>query len=150
MKKIVKLVGLIAFWCGSSFVYANECAFDVPVGDNMTFGVTDISVPAGCSNITINLNHAGKLPANVMGHNWVLSLGQDVQGVAMAGIPAGLANNYIPAGDARVLASTKVIGGGESTSVTFSTGQLDKGTDYVYFCSFPGHFAVMRGTLRLQ
>ena len=150
MKKIVKLIGLIALWCGSSLVYANECAFDVPVGDNMTFGVTDITVPTGCGDITINLNHGAKLPNNVMGHNWVLSLGEDVQGIAMAGIPAGLANDYLPAGDARVLAATKVIGGGESTSITFSSASLSAGTDYVYFCSFPGHFAIMRGILRLQ
>ena len=44
---------------------------------------------------------------------------------------------------------TKVIGGGESDSVTFDVSKLAAGQDYTYFCSFPGHFAMMKGTLKL-
>ncbi|MNR67194.1 Azurin [compost metagenome] len=51
--------------------------------------------------------------------------------------------------DARVIAHTKVIGGGQSDSVTFDVSKLAAGTDYTYFCSFPGHFALMKGTLKL-
>ena len=49
--------------------------------------------------------------------------------------------------DARVLAVSEVIGGGESTSVTFSTTGLSTGSAYTFFCSFPGHSYSMRGTL---
>jgi azurin len=51
--------------------------------------------------------------------------------------------------DARVIAHTKVIGGGETDSVTFSTAALKAGEAYSYFCSFPGHSALMKGTLTL-
>ncbi|MCR6663888.1 MAG: plastocyanin/azurin family copper-binding protein [Luteimonas sp.] len=64
---------------------------------------------------------------------------------AAAGASAGIANSYLPAGDARVLAYTRVIGGGESDTITFSTAKLKKGEDYTFFCSFPGHWAIMRG-----
>jgi azurin len=68
--------------------------------------------------------------------------------VAQAGIGAGLANDYLVPGDRRVLAHTKVIGGGESTSVTFSGSLLSKGGDYSYLCTFPGHSALMHGKFR--
>jgi len=80
-----------------------------------------------------------------MGHNWVLTRSADYQPVAMAGMRMKLADSYLPKGDARVLAHTPVIGGGQSTSVTFSTARLTKGGDYTFFCSFPGHFAMMKG-----
>ncbi|WP_286916679.1 azurin [Pseudomonas sp. UBA6276] len=80
-----------------------------------------------------------------MGHNWVLTRAADYQPVAMAGMRTSMADSYLPKGDARVLAHTAVIGGGQSTSVTFSTAKLTKGGDYTFFCSFPGHFAMMKG-----
>ena len=52
--------------------------------------------------------------------------------------------------DARVLAFTKVIGGGQTTSVKFSTAALKKGEAYTYFCSFPGHSAIMKGTFKFN
>jgi azurin len=40
-----------------------------------------------------------------------------------------------------------VIGGGETTTVTFPTSKLKKGGDYTFFCSFPGHWSIMKGKL---
>jgi azurin len=62
---------------------------------------------------------------------------------------AGLDNNYIKPGDDRVIAHTKVVGGGESDSVTFDVAKLKAGQDYMFFCSYPGHAALMKGTLKL-
>ena len=83
-----------------------------------------------------------------MGHDWVLVKTADLSAVAQAGIAAGLANNYLVPGDKRVLAHTKVIGGGQSTSVTFSASILTKGADLSYLCTFPGHNALMHGKFR--
>ncbi len=60
---------------------------------------------------------------------------------------AGLANDYVAAGDKRVLAHTKTIGGGDSTSVTFASATLKPGGSYSYLCTFPGR-ALMHSTLR--
>jgi azurin len=68
----------------------------------------------------------------------------DFQPVATAGQSAG-PPDFLPAGNARVLASTAVIGGGQETSVTFDLSKLTAGGDYTYFCSFPGHFVLMNG-----
>jgi azurin len=80
----------------------------------------------------------------------VLTKDADKQGVATDGMGAGLAQDYVKAGDTRVIAHTKVIGGGESDSVTFDVSKLTPGEAYAYFCSFPGHWAMMKGTLKLS
>ena len=49
---------------------------------------------------------------------------------------------------AHVIASTKIIGGGQSTTVTFSTAKLTKGGDYTYMCTFPGHYVIMKGVFK--
>jgi azurin len=85
-----------------------------------------------------------------MGHDWVLTKTADVASVANAGMNAGLVNNYQKPGDSRIVAATKVIGGGESTTVRFSTARLDAGVSYSYFCSAPGHFSIMKGRFVLN
>jgi azurin len=95
----------------------------------------------------LTLKHSGTLAAATMGHNWVLTKTSDMQAVSTAGLGATLKNNYVPANDKRVIAHTKIVGGGESTSVKFPTSALTKGGDYSFFCSFPGHAALMKGKL---
>ena len=52
--------------------------------------------------------------------------------------------------DKRVIAHTKLIGTGETTSVTFAVAQLKAGEPYVFLCTFAGHSPIMRGTLSVQ
>jgi azurin len=126
--------------------HARVCAVSIDSTDQMSFSQKEIKVGADCSQVKLTLRHTGKLAATAMGHNWVLTRTPD-QPVAMAGMRTSLADSYLPKGDARVLAHTAVIGGGQTTSVTFSTAKLAKGGDYTFFCSFPGHFAMMKGKL---
>jgi len=65
----------------------------------------------------------------------------------MGGMRATLADSYLPKNDARVIAFTPVIGGGQSTQVRFATSKLTRGGDYTFFCSFPGHWGMMKGKL---
>ena len=125
------------------------CEFDVEAGDSLQFSVSEIEVEASCESITINLKHTGQLPAAAMGHNWVLTTDADFQDVATAGMGVGLEGNYVPDGDDRVIAATKIIGGGEATSVSFPIGGLDAAASYTFFCSFPGHWSIMKGSFRI-
>jgi azurin len=127
--------------------HARVCAITVDSTDQMTFVQKDIKVAGDCTQVKLTLRHTGKLAATAMGHNWVLTETKHYQPVAMAGMRMTLADSYLPKGDARVIAHTSVIGGGQSTSVTFATAKLKKGGDYTFFCSFPGHFAMMKGKL---
>jgi len=127
---------------------ADKCKFEITGNDLMQYDKKELDVPGDCAQVTVTLHHAGKLPAQAMGHNWVLVNSADVVAVANAGMAAGLQNNYLPPGDKRVLASTKVVGGGETASVTFATAALKKRGDYTFLCTFPGHNALMRGTFK--
>lgn len=128
---------------------AGPCEAEIDSTDAMQFTKSTLAVPASCKQFKLTLKHVGKLPKAAMGHNWVLSKTADMAGIASDGIAAGLPNDYLKPGDARVIAATKVIGGGESASVSFDVAKLKAGEAYSYFCSFPGHSAIMKGTLTL-
>lgn len=129
---------------------AAECKATVESTDAMQFTTKALTVPAACKQFTVTLKHAGKLPKTVMGHNFVLGKTADINGINTDGMKAGVAQNFVKPGDARVIASSKVIGGGESTTITIPVGKLKAGESYTYICSFPGHASIMRGTLVLK
>ena len=137
------LVTVLTF--SSATVWAQSCELSIDSTDAMQFSKSEMTVSKDCAEVTLTLNHVGNLPKSAMGHNWVLTKTSDAQPVVSDGINAGLANNYIKPDDDRVIAHTEVIGGGESTSITFSVAELEVGGDYTFFCSFPGHFAIMKG-----
>jgi azurin len=143
MKTIFAIVALAA-WSMSGTAYGQECSQTIDGNDLIKFSLTEMRVSSSCGEVTITLRHTGMLPANAMGHNWVLAATADYIPVAQAGQAAG-APSFLPAGDSRVLAATAIIGGGEETSVTFDISSLQAGGDYTFFCSFPGHYVLMNG-----
>lgn len=131
----------------STQLQAKTCEIAIDSTDQMAFSTKELKVAGDCTEVKLTLNHTGKLAKAAMGHNWVLTKTADYMGVANDGLKAGAAADYLAAGDARIIAHTKLIGGGESDSVTFPTSALEKGGDYTFFCSFPGHWAIMKGVL---
>ena len=127
--------------------FAADCEQIIEGNDALQFNSKAMTVSAGCQTVTVTLKHTGQLPANIMGHNWVLTKSSDFMAVAQAGGAAGLENDYVPQNDSRVIAYSKIIGGGESATVSFSTAGLSKSESYTFFCSFPGHYAIMQGFL---
>lgn len=114
--------------------------------DQMTYNKTEIQVPAG-STVKLTLTHTGTMPATAMGHNFVLlKKGTDIADFAMKaiGFPD---NDYIPKDTDKVIAHTKIIGGGESTTIEFKAPA--PGT-YTFICSFPGHYSLMKGTFTVK
>ena len=146
---IRKLAAATIFAALTAPAFADDCAVTIEATDAMTWDTSHIDVKKSCDKFTVNLKHVGKLPAATMGHNWVLTEQENMPAVATEGMALGIDKNYVDDADARVLAHTKVIGGGEETSVSFDVSKLKEGEDYSYFCSFPGHFAMMNGTLKV-
>lgn len=128
--------------------WAAGCEQAVKSNDAMQYDVKEIVIPKSCKKFTVKLEHTGKLPKAAMGHNWVLTKDADFQAMTKAGASAGIAKDYV-ADDVRIVAHTKLLGGGESTAITFDVSKLAAGASYTYFCSFPGHWAMMKGTLKL-
>ncbi|MDM0014276.1 azurin [Variovorax sp. J22P168] len=143
----IATTAVLGIACAPAF--AADCAVEIDGNDAMQFNRKEIEVSSACKSFTVTLRHSGKLPKQAMGHNWVLAKTAEVPMVASDGIAAGLANNYVKAGDARVVAHTRILGGGESDSVSFSPAKLAADGSYTFFCSFPGHSTLMKGTLKL-
>lgn len=141
---------LLAGFSVSAPAWSQDCAATIEGNDAIQFNMAEITVSSSCDAFTLTLEHTGMLAASVMGHNWVLTATSDYEAVAMDGQNAGIDNNYVPQGDARVIAATQLIGGGESTSVTFDASALTVGGDYTFFCSFPGHYVLMKGKLIVE
>jgi azurin len=142
------LMGAAVMFPAAASAADKVCKLAITGNDLMQYDKKELDVAADCATVELTITHAGKLPKEAMGHNWVLVNTADISAVANAGMSAGLANNYLAAGDKKVLANTKVVGGGESATVSFSTAILKKGGAYSYFCSFPGHNSTMRGVLK--
>ncbi|NWA28987.1 azurin [Pseudomonas gingeri] len=145
-----KVVAVSLLALASGQLFAADCSVDVDSTDQMSFTVKEISIDKSCKNFTVNLSHAGSLPKNVMGHNWVLSKASDMAGIAADGMGAGIDKNYLKDGDTRIIAHTKIIGAGEKDSVTFDVSKLTAGESYEFFCSFPGHNSIMKGAVVLK
>src|SRR5215207_8029038 len=111
---------------GGAFAQGKVCAVEIGGGDNMQFDKKEIAVAADCTEVEVTLKHTGKLPAQAMGHNWVLTKTADLTPVATDGMSAGFANDHVKKGDTRVIAHTKIVGGGQATTVKFSTTALKK------------------------
>ncbi|WP_332845940.1 azurin [Pseudomonas lactucae] len=142
-----KIFAVSLLTLASGQLLAAECKVTVDSTDQMSFNTKEIVIDKSCKTFTVNLEHSGSLPKNVMGHNWVLTSAANMQLVATDGMAAGIDKNYLKEGDDRIIAHTKIIGAGEKDSVTFDVAKLAAGTDYAFFCSFPGHISMMKGTV---
>jgi len=108
--------------------------------DTMKFNKAEFKVKAG-QKVNLTFKNVGKLAKKVMGHNFILlKKGTDIPKFAALAMKAK-DNDYIPSED-QIIAHTKVLGPGESTTITFTAPA--KGT-YDYICSFPGHYGIMNG-----
>ena len=114
----------------------------IKVSDAMQFDLKEIKVKAG-QKVKLTLTHSGKLAKAAMGHNWVL-LKKGVDVAAFGGkAAAARETDYIPKSEAaNIIAHTKLVGGGESDTIEFTAPAKGK---YTFICSFPGHYALMKG-----
>ena len=109
--------------------------------DQMQFNKSEIRVRAG-KPIKFTLRHTGTMDVKVMGHNFVL-LQPGTEIPAFANEAAGAAeNDYIPENTDAIIVHTKLLGGGQSDTIDFDAPE--PGT-YDFICSFPGHYALMKG-----
>ena len=65
----------------------------------------------------------------------------------MAKDPKAFEKNYIPKMD-EIIASTKLVNPGESYFLEFIAPKIPG--DYPFICTFPGHWRIMQGILRVQ
>ncbi|WP_067144781.1 azurin [Pseudotamlana agarivorans] len=114
---------------------------DLTASDGMQFNKNKIEVNAG-EKVRLTLTHTGKMAKTVMGHNFVLlKKGVDLTDFGTEAATA-TDSEFIPNDGDDVIVHTKLIGGGESTTIEFNAPESG---DYDFLCSFPGHFMIMKG-----
>ena len=118
--------------------------------DMMKFDKTGFEVKAG-TKVKLVFKNVGKIPKIAMGHNVVI-LKKGITAIAFGqkALAAGAnAVNALPdsvKGD--VLANTKLLGPDETDTIIFNAPK--EAGDYEYVCTFPGHFALMRGKMTVK
>jgi azurin len=114
--------------------------------DTMKYNVTVFEAKAG-EPVRVTLTNVGKMPKQAMAHNWVLLQPCSEADFNAFGTAAAMAApTHIPAGTAaKIIAQTKLLGPGESDSIDFKAPSAPG--EYPFLCTFPGHFALMKGKL---
>lgn len=83
-------------------------------------------------------------------HNIVIAkIGKEAalvqQAMALMADPNGLKSGYIPEDKSNIVAHTKMINPGETDVLELEVP--DEAGEYPYVCTFPGHFALMKGKM---
>ena len=60
----------------------------------------------------------------------------------------GVEKGYLPESEDIIFISA-MVGGGDTTDSEMDMSKLDKTKSYIFFCSFPGHWALMRGKIKI-
>ncbi|PTX96380.1 lipoprotein [Opitutus sp. ER46] len=121
---------------------------EITANDQMKYSLTTITAAPG-EELRVVLTNAGSLPKEAMGHNWVLiQAGMDP--IAFGASAAGARETqYIPTNQKeKIIAHIDLLGPRQTGEVTFKA-PAQPGT-YPFLCTFPGHAALMRGTLTVE
>lgn len=145
-----KSLSIVALGCSALLYSVSGCsrapeappkAVEIQADDKMRFDVTAFEARPG-QKIAVTLKNVGTTPKFSMGHNFVmLDRGVNTQNVQkfLDAASTEAAHDYVPPGSKEVLAHTKLLGPGESDTVTFSAPFVPG--EYLYICSFPGHYS---------
>ncbi|NRF41164.1 PVC-type heme-binding CxxCH protein [Pedobacter foliorum] len=125
---------------------ANEVVINIKIVEHvMKFNKTSFTVKAG-QTVTINLENP-----DFMQHNMVIAKPGTLKKVGaaadeMAKDPNGAEKNYVPA-IPEILFSTKLLNPEEKVVLQFTAP--DKPGDYPFVCTFPGHWSIMNGIMKV-
>lgn len=146
MRTLLSLLAIFALAFTNLAQAQDKVEITIEGNDRMQFNMDEIKVEAG-QTVVLTLKHVGKLPKAAMGHNWVLlTQGTDIQKFGAAAAKAA-DNDYIPEDSANVIVATELVGGGQETTIEFTAPEA--GT-YDFICSFPGHYAMMKGKFIIE
>ncbi len=116
------------------------------VSSKMAYDKLVIDISAG-SLVSLVFNNPDEMPHNVVivkpGSTEIVGKAAD----AMASLKDGYAKNFVPA-IPEVLFSTPLVSTGDSFTLDFKAP--DKPGEYPFICTFPGHWRIMKGIIRVK
>jgi azurin len=145
-----KTLLLTALGCGALLSTINGCSrapeappkeVQIQADDKMRYDVTAFDAKPG-QKIAVTIKNIGTTPKFSMGHNFVMldrtvNTGNVTKFLDAASTEAS--HDYVPPGSKEVLAHSKLLGPGETETVTFTAPYVPG--EYLYLCSFPGHYS---------
>ena len=145
MFKKFMILSLLAF---SSSLYA-ACSLEMSSGDLLKFNKKTLTIDSTCSKFTIYFKHEGEMAVKTFGHNVVIVETKNFDKVkSQIDMKLGEEAGYLP-DMSEIIAKTAIVGGGSDTSVTIDATNLSKDSEYMFFCSFPGHYGAMQGPIKV-
>ncbi|MAH09456.1 MAG: Azurin [Euryarchaeota archaeon] len=145
----MKIISILSLLITPFLLFADSKKITITGNDTMQFDLKSFEVKAG-EKVELTFKNVGKIPKIAMGHNLVV-LKKGISAVAFGQKAMGAganATNALPdsvKGD--TIAATKLLGPDETETISFTAPETG---DYEYVCTFPGHFALMRGTMKVK
>jgi azurin len=149
-KRVTQVMPVIALGCSALLYLVTGCSrapeeppkeVTIQADDKMRFDVTAFDAKPG-QKISVTLKNVGTTPKFSMGHNFVILdravTTSNVQAAFLDKASMEASHDYVPPGAKEVLAHTKLLGPNETDTVTFNAPYIPG--DYLYLCSFPGHY----------
>lgn len=144
--KIISILSLLITPC---LLFADSKKITITGNDTMQFDLKSFEVKAG-EKVELTFKNVGKIPKIAMGHNLVV-LKKGISAVAFGqkamGAGANAANALPDSVKGDTIAATKLLGPDETETISFTAPVTG---DYEYVCTFPGHFALMRGVMKVK
>ena len=159
MRKSVRLVSpLLALVSGFLFLSLAGCTpapetppkrVEISADDTMKYSVASFDVTPG-QKVTITLTNKGTTLKTAGGHDLVVLQKNTNMNKFLEAASLEASHDYVsPGSQKNVLASTKLLGPGESDTITFTAPYVP--ADYDFVCSFPGHAAQgMKGVMTVR
>ena len=145
----MKIISILSLLITPFLLFADSKKITITGNDTMQFDLKSFEVKAG-EKVELTFKNVGKIPKIAMGHNLVV-LKKGISAVAFGQKAMGAganATNALPdsvKGD--TIAATKLLGPDETETISFTAPETG---DYEYVCTCPGHFALMRGTMKVK
>ena len=149
-KTFIESLSIIALGCSALLFSVTGCSrapeappkeVQIQADDHMRFDVTAFEATRG-QKITVTLKNVGTTPKLSMGHNFIMldrSVNEQNVTKFLDAASTEASHDYVPPSSKEVLAHTKLLGPGETDTVTFNAPQIPG--QYLYLCSFPGHYS---------
>jgi azurin len=116
------------------------------ISGQMKFSQETISARPG-QRVEITLNNTDDMPHNIVIFRRGAMAGYEKELFGSLNEPNAQLRGFVP-DSPNVLVASRLLNAGESTVVTFDA-PTEPG-EYPFVCSFPGHWATMRGVLRIE
>lgn len=148
--KYILFLFTVSLFPFSSYSQSEACKTKITSSTKMLYSTKKLVIPSSCTNFTIEFAYIGKLKKNIMGHNLVIAKSKEMDAVLKKALIRGLKYDYLPGPESSIVASTKLLSGGEKETIILKMDKFNFKESYSFFCTFPGHSALMKGEIEFK